>query len=279
MKGIVERIDFNERNMDLSQQEHLVRYLLAINYIKEKKVLDIACGTGYGAHILAPYCKEIVGLDNSDDAINLAKKRYIHKNLSFLKTDATSTNLNPSSFDVIISFETIEHIENQRAFLSEIMNLLKPDGLLLLSCPNIAWSKKHNIKNEFHFREYTYHEVRNLLSPYFKFIDIAAQYQISGSLIINTKKKLLDKINFSFNKQLITNDIPVCFIVLCSNSNQSPVIPILSTTKNEIYDLQAYIIELKSIILKDESKIVSLLKSKLGRLLKKPKKLFDLIKR
>ena len=139
MKGIVERIKFNEKSMDLSQQEHLVRYLLAINYIKDKKILDIACGTGYGTYILSSRCKEIIGLDNSEDAINLAKRKYIHKNLSFLKADATSTNLESSSFDVIISLETIEHIQDQQAFLSEIMKLLKPDGLLLLSCPNIAW--------------------------------------------------------------------------------------------------------------------------------------------
>jgi len=278
MRTTEERINFNEKSMDLSQQEHLVRYLLAINYIKDKTVLDIACGIGYGTYYLSPYCKNITGVDNSDEAIKIAKKRYKRSNLFFLKADATSTTLESSSFDVIVSYETIEHINDQKAFLSEIMRLLKPDGLLLLSCPNIAWSKKYNIKNIFHFREYTFSEIKNLLLTYFRFIDIAPQYQIGGSLIINTKEKIPQNINFSLNKHLLSTNLPICFIAICSNLNRPSINPALSATQNETNDLHDYIIKLKFALLKDESKIVSLLKAKLGRLLKKTR-LFRLIKR
>ena len=156
MEETSERIDFDENRTDIALQEHIVRYMLAKDYITNKDVLDIACGTGYGTYYLSKYCNRIVGLDISEEAVRSAKKKYKNKNLLFFKKDAISTGFDDKSFDVVVSFETIEHIENQDAFLREIKRVLKEDGILIMSCPNIEFSKKNNLHNKFHFREYTY---------------------------------------------------------------------------------------------------------------------------
>ncbi|GEM_PF-1550314 len=279
MSDVIERLDFDEKNINILHSEHIVRYSLAIPYIKGKKVLDLACGTGYGSFLLSLYSQKVIGVDISLEAIQLAREKYKRNNLSFVVSDAMSTPFQDHSFDIIISFETIEHIKNDIVFLKEVKRILKPEGLLFLSCPNTLWSKKHKISNPFHFREYTEKNIRRLISPHFKFFTIASQYDVGGSLIINKPYQSI-MIRLSHN-ELTFPKIPTSYIILCSNKEKIEIQDLITLARHEtvddILDLIAYIKQLKLILLQDDSKILTLFKVKLGRILKKSKKFFSFL--
>ncbi|WP_337020488.1 class I SAM-dependent methyltransferase, partial [Oceanobacillus massiliensis] len=105
--------------------EHVARYHFSINYARGR-VLDFASGSGYGSHIIAKKCKkrvnEVIGVDIDKEAITYARGTYYHPLTTFLKEDVVDPTLPEKlgQFDTILSFETIEHIENEQQFLSNI---------------------------------------------------------------------------------------------------------------------------------------------------------------
>lgn len=120
--------------------EHLARYHFSVPYV-HGRVLDFATGTGYGAHIIAKKCKkkltEVVGIDIDPEVIKYARGKYYHPLSRYLVEDVTDPHLldKLGQFDVILSFETIEHVQEEQQFLDNIFQLLKPDGTLILSTP------------------------------------------------------------------------------------------------------------------------------------------------
>lgn len=120
--------------------EHLARYYFATPYVKGR-VLDIACGSGYGTHFVAKMCKhdceEIVGVDIDADTIQYATKRYQHPLVTYQKGDVLSPTLvqEIGQFDTVMSFETLEHVRDEKQFVKQMYNLLKPGGALILSTP------------------------------------------------------------------------------------------------------------------------------------------------
>jgi ubiquinone/menaquinone biosynthesis C-methylase UbiE len=153
-------------------QEHLSRYVFALQFTKNKLVLDIACGTGYGSYYLAEQgATLVVGSDASAVALNYAKK-YKRQNLLFTLSNALKMPYPDDSFDVVVSYETIEHIEQDGVFLAECARVLKGDGLFLCSTPNKAISvalrgHKENDLGSYHVREYYREEFFDVLSRYF----------------------------------------------------------------------------------------------------------------
>jgi SAM-dependent methyltransferase len=144
--------------------EHWHRYLLAREYASGKRVLDIPSGEGYGSHLLASVAESVVGIDIAPDAVAHASEKYRRDNLSYLAASGTKVPLPDASFDFIVSFEMIEHIHEQKEFLSEINRLLKPDGMFLISSPNrVEYSDKTGYKNEFHVKELDKEELRRQL--------------------------------------------------------------------------------------------------------------------
>jgi len=114
---------------------HLKRYNLAVPYAKGKKVLDIASGTGYGSQMLSfAGASSVLGVDLSSDAIEYAQKNYQASNVKFICANAEEFEY-PEKFDVITSFETIEHLPNPVRFLENLQRHLVPQGHLILSVP------------------------------------------------------------------------------------------------------------------------------------------------
>lgn len=145
-------------------EEHKQRYWFCSKFIKNKIVIDIACGSGYGSDILANSGpKKVIGIDNNKENINYASKMFPNKKITYIRSDAHKLPLESSSADIIVSFETIEHLEKPKRFIKEIQRLLKPKGLLILSTPNRETSYEDN---PFHLKEYTLEELEFLLSEF-----------------------------------------------------------------------------------------------------------------
>ncbi len=159
--------------------EHWHRYLYASQFVKGKIIVDIGCGEGYGSFLLAQNAQRVFAIDNNYDTIKLAANKYTADNLEFKVGSLSSIPIEGESIlDGIISFESIEHIDEkeQEAFLGEVKRLLKPEGFLLISTPNkMVYSDKTGYKNKFHQREFYTQEFHAFLQKYFTHIKLLGQ--------------------------------------------------------------------------------------------------------
>lgn len=149
--------------------EHWHRYALVRDWVAGKSVLDAACGEGYGSAFLAASAEKVIGVDVSAAAIIHARTKYGGRpNLEYVEASVTSIPLADSSVDVVVSFETIEHLTEQEAMLAEFRRVLRPDGFMVLSAPNRpVYSDEKNYRNEFHVREHDRKELEALLADGF----------------------------------------------------------------------------------------------------------------
>ncbi len=148
--------------------EHLVRYRAARSLVKGKVALDIASGSGYGTQLLSRAAKKMIGVDISAESIAYAKAHFGADNVEYKVGDGVSIPLEDASVDVVVSFETIEHVEDYKKFLSEVKRVLKPDGTLVLSTPN---ELEFAEGNHFHLHEFEYDELKSLAGQYFRHTD------------------------------------------------------------------------------------------------------------
>ncbi len=166
--------------------EHYHRYALALELVKGKSVLDLACGEGYGSYMLSKYATAVLGVDLSNEVIAHAKRKYANKteNLRFQQGSASKLSLQDSAFDVVVSYETIEHLYEQSEMLKEIRRVLKPDGILIISSPNKpVYSKNGEYQNHFHVKELDFSEFDRLLKKQFKAVEYFGQRLQIGSII------------------------------------------------------------------------------------------------
>ena len=154
---------------------HLLSYQFATDYVINKNILDYGCGTGYGADILAKKAKLVTAIDISDEAILYAKKNYSSHNLNFKTTSKFKKEEFKEMFDVITSFQVIEHVISEKEFLTNLFELLKPGGFLILTTPN----KKNRLFsyiqkpwNVFHIKEYSELELNYTLKKYFTTVEV-----------------------------------------------------------------------------------------------------------
>lgn len=114
----------------------LQRYEYARSYCQGKDVLDAACGCGYGSNILSHQAKSVLGVDNSQEAIDYAQRHWGTENITFKQFDLDSEQITLGAFDVIVSLETIEHIDTPiLQTCRKFHRILRPGGLLVMSHP------------------------------------------------------------------------------------------------------------------------------------------------
>jgi SAM-dependent methyltransferase len=149
--------------------EHWHRYHFAARWASGKTVIDVACGEGYGTALLARHAKQVTGIDVSPEAVAHAREAYAKLgNAKFECASCTAIPLPDASVDFAVSFETVEHITGQEEFLDELARVLKPEGVLLISCPNkLEYSDKRGFTNEFHVRELYRDELERLVGSRF----------------------------------------------------------------------------------------------------------------
>jgi 2-polyprenyl-3-methyl-5-hydroxy-6-metoxy-1,4-benzoquinol methylase len=137
--GIWERIVPDQIADDPASQDilqiHLRRYETAARYAKDKRVLDIACGVGYGSKMLhLAGASSVVGVDLSEETLAYARENHQGQDLQFVCGNAEEFEW-PEPFDLIVSFETLEHLPHPEQFIRQMSQLLTPEGYLILSVP------------------------------------------------------------------------------------------------------------------------------------------------
>lgn len=171
--------------------EHLCRYRFAELLVKDKVVLDIGSGVGYGAKILAEKAREVIAIDLSEEAIRYADREYSGENVEMMVANGENLPLASDSVDVVVSFELIEHLHAQQVHLLEVERVLKPDGIMVISTPNrIFYSQESNQNNPFHTHEFNFPEFLAFLNSVFGSVEIYFQNHIAGLIIGNPSLSL-----------------------------------------------------------------------------------------
>jgi ubiquinone/menaquinone biosynthesis C-methylase UbiE len=210
--------------------EHLHRYAIAFDFIKGKNILDIASGEGYGSHLMSKIAANVSGVDIDNESVNNANKKYKADNLIYIQGSATQIPFEDYEFDVVVSFETIEHLTDHETMISEIKRVLKKDGILIISTPDKKYySDLRNFNNQFHVKELYKDEFQNLLKKYFHYCDLYIQLYLKGISIIspeNLESKIQDNIfSGDYNNVVKINLNPLYLVAVVSNAQLNKIQP------------------------------------------------------
>jgi SAM-dependent methyltransferase len=155
-------------------RRHLVVYEWIAQRVRNKRVLDLACGEGYGSEVLAREASEVVGLDANPEAHEHASLRYRRTNLHF-ERGLVETFGEPGSLDAVVFLQTIEHVHDPKAVLEHVRNLLTSGGVAYISTPNVltlAPPGEAKSGNPWHLKEYRAHEFRELCESAFANVEL-----------------------------------------------------------------------------------------------------------
>lgn len=163
--------------------EHMHRYLWASRLLAGRRVLDLGSGEGFGAGILSDTAREVVGVDVDERTVEHASLNWSSATVSFVQGSALDLSaFEPGSFDAVVAFEIIEHLQDQSRMLAEIDRVLTDDGLLVISTPDRRiYSEASGQSNPFHERELTAEEFSALLGETFANVGLWGQRTITGS--------------------------------------------------------------------------------------------------
>lgn len=185
--------DVSERLWD----DHLARYTFALPFTVGRRVLDAACGTGYGSYRLATQgAAQVTGIDVDEKTVEYARSRYTSANLVYRRADAGRLPGANGSVDIVTCFETIEHVPDAEKVLAELARVLVPRGTLLISTPNRTVTSPGKAKNEppnnrFHQVEFTPREFDELLETHFRVLGRYGQRMVSTALFDRRWTRLL----------------------------------------------------------------------------------------
>jgi 2-polyprenyl-3-methyl-5-hydroxy-6-metoxy-1,4-benzoquinol methylase/glycosyltransferase involved in cell wall biosynthesis len=211
---------------EIAAYEHIPRYRFARTFAAGKRVLDFGCGSGYGAAIVAKDASMVVALDASEGSLKYARRKFELSNLSFILDKELGSSLDDASFDVIICFEVIEHLDahTQRRLLAALRRLLAPQGRLLISTPNPDATGLYGA-NRFHIHELTLSQFQCQLSEQFAYVEIIQQCIYAGIFLQPTNQKNILEVHnlpeFSGRNQ------PAAFMAICSLDAIEPIVGVV----------------------------------------------------
>ena len=181
---IVQKEWMNPDNLNLKNKQDCISFLShkkayeeIVQYIKDKKVLEIGCGAGYGAKFMSHYACEICTVDLDRESLKYAKENNFSKNIRYIHANVLEgIPLDDNSFDIAVSFQVFEHIDKKNAidFLNEIKRILKDNSLLIITTPNrkIRLQPFQKPINKYHKIEYSGKGLYKVLIKAFKFVEI-----------------------------------------------------------------------------------------------------------
>jgi SAM-dependent methyltransferase len=177
-----ERIIPGKVDVDLLN-EHVARYTFAARLARGKRVLDAGCGAGYGSAELAQAADSVVGLDRAPEAIDFARANYALPNLRFEQASCDALPHPGGSFDLVVAFEVIEHLDHWREFLLEARRVLAPAGQIVISTPNKLYyteSRGPTGANPFHVHEFDFEEFQSELQAVFPYVSMYLENHVEG---------------------------------------------------------------------------------------------------
>lgn len=206
---------------------HLHRYLFAAQYCKNKRVLDLGCGEGYGSNILSKYANEVVGVDIDESTIAHARAKYDDSKIKFIQGSVLEVPLGDHEFDIVVSFEVLEHIEEHDTYIAEIKRLLKPNGVFFVSTPNKLVYTDPNAINPFHKKELNWDEFVGLMSMNFSSCKYLGQRSYTGSNIWSISEETnqtcdelyIQRKHNEYSLAGRDTKIPIIFIAVAANSH------------------------------------------------------------
>ncbi len=177
-----ERIIPGQVDVDLLN-EHMARYTFAARLARGKRVLDAGCGAGYGSAELAQAADSVVGVDRAPEAIGFAQANYGLPNLRFEQASCDALPHPGGSFDLVVAFEVIEHLDHWREFLLEARRVLAPAGQFIISTPNKLYyteSRGPTGANPFHVHEFDFEEFQSELHAVFSHVSMYLENHVEG---------------------------------------------------------------------------------------------------
>jgi SAM-dependent methyltransferase len=216
--------------------EHWHRYCAVLPLAAGKRVLDCACGEGYGTRLLAGVASTVTGVDIDSAAIAHATSRYGgQSNIAFVQGSCMKLPLADASIELVVSFETIEHVAEQEAMLAEFARVLDRNGTLIISSPNKAvYPHLDEEPQHFHVRELTRDELASALAKHFPQQLWYGQRVLAHSLLwaeaANGERTVqLVALDGKRVEALDTPAPPMYFLVICSaGGTPPPALPTLS---------------------------------------------------
>jgi ubiquinone/menaquinone biosynthesis C-methylase UbiE len=178
--AIMPREKWHTKAEYLGYLRHLAEYVFAERFVDNKSVLEIGCGTGFGAAHLSQFTSKMVATDIWAEGVSHCQAKYKQDNLVFMLADGTKLPFEADSFDVVMSFHVIEHIEPESVsnYLSEIKRVLRRGGVFLVSTPNsrIRLLPFQRPWNPAHKKEYNDKELKKLLGKVFGEVKVYGLY-------------------------------------------------------------------------------------------------------
>lgn len=214
---------------------HTARYASALAVCKGRRVLDIACGEGYGSYLLKEWgAAEVVGVDVAEEAIETAKQLFHRDNLTFICGDAvTYTDPQSQQFDLIISLETIEHVTSAERFLRNIKALATNDAIIIISCPNDHWyydqpREGWATNNPFHLRRFTFEQFSDISTG---ILGRGVQWQIGLPSLgfINLPVGAGQAVNFPEESSPYVGAFTLGSGLICKSGEDDPISPDVSS--------------------------------------------------
>ena len=167
-----ERVIPGQTDPDL-MNEHLARYCFAEALVGQKRVLDAGCGLAYGSARLARRAQDVFALDNTVGPLAQVRAEYEPDGVRFVQGDIASLPFPSGSFEIVVAFEVIEHLEDWQGFLAEAERVLAPSGQLIVSTPNrLYYAETRTEPNLYHVHEFDYEEFQSELKKRFPHVTI-----------------------------------------------------------------------------------------------------------
>jgi SAM-dependent methyltransferase len=161
----------------------MARYTFAARLARGKRVLDAGCGAGYGSAELAQAADSVIGVDRAAEAIDFARAAYGLPNLRFEQASCEALPHPGGSFDLVVAFEVIEHLDHWREFLLEARRVLAPAGQIVISTPNKLYyteSRGPTGANPFHVHEFDFEEFQSELQAVFPYVSMYLENHVEG---------------------------------------------------------------------------------------------------
>lgn len=199
------RFDPNSMRGELIEAEHLARYRFAAEFADGRRVLDAACGWGFGANILARAgAEEVIGVDIAESVVDAARAG-VEENVSLEVADIAELPFADNAFGLVVCLEAIAQVSDWSRTLDELRRVLAPDGVLVVSSPN---APAYGDRNPHHVHQFSRDEFRAELSRRFAKVAMFAQQQWITSSVMTSEAAAAERVEIASANVLKTSGLP-----------------------------------------------------------------------